>query len=289
MFVFDLYVLLFCFVVVKLWCGCFEFGFEWYGVCMMFVYWLYDGLLCVQWLLYLEGDVICYVVIVYLLGGVVGGDWFDIDIVFGDGMYVVLMMFGVIKWYKLNGFDVIQCIGIVVGVYVKFDWLLQNNLFFDVVYVVFDFMVMFGVGVSVIGWDVMQFGWQVVGEIWLVGCIVLILVFVDVDGWLLWIECVLFDVCDLLCGVLQGFVCFFVYGMLWVVGVVCDVMFVEVFVVCMLFDDMLCVGVICVMFGVVFVCVFVMLMEVLQCYFIDCWLQLWLIVYGVDVWLLCFW
>lgn len=51
--------------------------------------------------------------------------------------------------------------------------------------------------------------------------------------------------------------------MLWVVGVVCDVMFVEVFVVCMLFDDMLCVGVICVMFGVVFVCVFVMLMEVL--------------------------
>lgn len=51
----------------------------------------------------MEGEGVCYVVMLYLFVGIVGGDVFDIDIEFGVDVYVVLIIFGVIKWYKLFG------------------------------------------------------------------------------------------------------------------------------------------------------------------------------------------
>lgn len=253
------------------------------------VYVCYDGLLWLFKMFYFEGVGVVYVVFVYLFGGLVGGDWFDIQFDVQVGVYLFVIMLVVMWFYCFNVGEVVQVVQVNVGEGVCLEWLLQEILVYLGCFVCNEVWLSFVWGVSLFVIEVLGLGLLVVGQVfevgWLLQYLEIIGLWLDC-GWLVVEDQVLFDgFC--------GFVGCCVLGMLVYVQIG-SLVSIEVLLVdsCVLFDGELLFGVIqllglgCVL---LLVCVFgdevEVVMLVLWCVWVLWWEWLWGL-FGSD---LCIW
>lgn len=122
------------------------------------------GQLYVQKPFYPEGPDVCHVVLVHPPGGVVGGDWLEINQHIGASSMVQITTPGAAKWYKANGHISHQNIILNVEAGGTLEWLPQETIFFDQAQVELDHTVTLAQDATYIGCEILCFGRTAHGE-----------------------------------------------------------------------------------------------------------------------------
>jgi len=122
------------------------------------------GPLAVQKMLYPEGDLVCHAILLHPPGGIAGGDRLQIALELEAGAHALLTTPGATKWYRSNGSEASQSVGISVGAQAVCEWMPQENIFFDAVHARNSLSVDLQEGAVFFGWDVMCLGRTASGE-----------------------------------------------------------------------------------------------------------------------------
>lgn len=122
------------------------------------------GQLYVQKPFYPEGPSVCHIVLVHPPGGIVGGDWLEINQQVGAGSMVQITTPGAAKWYKANDHVSHQNITLNVEADGVLEWLPQETIFFDQAHVELDHSVTLAQNSTYVGCEIFCFGRTAHGE-----------------------------------------------------------------------------------------------------------------------------
>lgn len=122
------------------------------------------GQLYVQKPFYPEGPAVCHIVLVHPPGGVVGGDWLEINQHVGTESKVQITTPGAAKWYKANGHVSHQNIALNVETGGILEWLPQETIFFDQAHVELDHTVTLAQNAIYMSCEIFCFGRTAHGE-----------------------------------------------------------------------------------------------------------------------------
>jgi len=122
------------------------------------------GQLYVQKPFYPEGPSVCHIVLVHPPGGIVGGDWLEINQHVGAESTVQITTPGAAKWYKANGHVSHQNTTLNVEAGGTLEWLPQETIFFDQAQVELDHTVTLAQNATYIGCEIFCFGRTAYGE-----------------------------------------------------------------------------------------------------------------------------
>lgn len=123
----------------------------------------HTGPLVVQRPLYPEGDV-CHTCILHPPGGVVGGDFLEIDVLAKEDSRVLLTTPGATKFYRSNGKKSVQKQRITVSDGAMLEWLPQDNILFPGADTKISTRVDLAPDAGFMGWEILCLGLPVNGE-----------------------------------------------------------------------------------------------------------------------------
>ena len=124
----------------------------------------HSGPLRVQKALYPEGERICHAVIVHPPGGIAGGDQLHIEVDVGSDAHALITTPGATKWYKANGRQARQEVGVHIAAGAVLEWLPQETIVYDQADTLSATQIELEENSLYLGWEVLCLGRSASGE-----------------------------------------------------------------------------------------------------------------------------
>jgi urease accessory protein len=241
----------------------------------------HSGPLLVQKAIYPEGEKICHAVIVHPPGGIAGGDELKVEIDLEANSSAVVTTPAATKWYKAPRHRCRQQTTIRLAEKATFDWLPQENIFFNATHAESTFTLQIGPGATAIGWEIGMLGRQASGEEWLEGSLRFLTSIERTDGLPLWVERLRLEATSSLRKAYQGLCGLNVFGALWAVSSGCTAALAEEMASDLPLENGLRAGVTYLPGGILLVRGLANDVERLRQMMMDCWMRLRLPVHGL--------